>query len=304
MNYALIFSALMMGLAGTVHCVAMCGASSAAAVSACGAGRSVWTGFHLGRVLGYAAAGALAASSVSALAELGRLSPALRPLWGLAHMAALVLGIADVMGKYYVPQLGAFVVYYHLPPELVIFHFILSMILIDAAFALYWCSRYEPGERRYSNDWLGTWAVRALIPFGQLTIFLGTITTASGPHPGDHDKELVKRFDFKGTDTLEWIVQRHAAMAVIFALVVLAVIFIVRRQGGDLESAHRQGLAVLGQLVEVPALEVDAVLASAQRLVPGAYGRARVRAAYPPEPDGHTLFPFRRLFIIAQRAAG
>lgn len=83
----------MMGLAGTVHCVAMCGASSAAAVGACGGGRSAWTGFHLGRVLGYTVAGAIAASSVSALGELGRLSPALRPLWGLAHMAALVLGV-------------------------------------------------------------------------------------------------------------------------------------------------------------------------------------------------------------------
>jgi hypothetical protein len=30
--------------------------------------------------------------------------------------------------------------------------------------------------------------------------------------------------------------------------------------GGDLEPAHRQGLAVLGQLVEVPAVQVDAVV--------------------------------------------
>jgi len=29
--------------------------------------------------------------------------------------------------------------------------------------------------------------------------------------------------------------------------------------------------------------------------------RARVLAAYPPEADGRTLFPFRRLFILAQR---
>jgi trans-aconitate 2-methyltransferase len=29
--------------------------------------------------------------------------------------------------------------------------------------------------------------------------------------------------------------------------------------------------------------------------------RARVLAAYPPEADGRTLFPFRRLFIVAQR---
>jgi cytochrome c oxidase assembly protein subunit 15 len=129
--------------------------------------------------------------------------------------------------------LGAFVVKYHLPPELVIGHFLLSMVLLDAAFALFWCSRYEPGERRFSEDFLGVWAVRALIPLGQLTVFLGTITTASGPHPGDHDKELVSRFDFKGEETLEWIAQRHAAMAVIFAVGVLVVIFLLMRKGGD-----------------------------------------------------------------------
>ena len=148
--------------------------------------------------------------------------------WHLALFGALLpLG---VIGQ---AVLGAFVVEYHLPPELVIGHFLLSMILLDAAFALFWCSRYEPGERRFSTDFFGVWAVRALIPFGQLTVLLGTITTASGPHPGDHDEELVRRFDFKGEDTLEWIAQRHAAMAVIFAIAVLAVIFILMRKGGD-----------------------------------------------------------------------
>lgn len=148
--------------------------------------------------------------------------------WHLALFGALLpLG---VIGQ---AVLGAFVVKYHLPPELVIGHFILSMILIDAAFALFWCSRYEVGERRFSSDWFGVWAVRALIPIGQLTIFLGTMTTASGPHPGDHDEELVQRFDFKGADTLEWMVQRHATAAVCFALSVLVVIAILRRRGGD-----------------------------------------------------------------------
>ena len=32
--------------------------------------------------------------------------------------------------------------------------------------------------------------------------------------------------------------------------------------------------------------------------------RARVKAAYPPEGDGRTLLPFRRLFIVAQRVRG
>ena len=95
-------------------------------------------------------------------------------------------------------------------------HFILSMMLLDAAFALAWCSRYEPWERRRSRDRLGVWAVRALIPLGQLTILAGTIATASGPHAGAHEGQLVHRFDFEGTGTLEWVVQRHAAIATIY----------------------------------------------------------------------------------------
>lgn len=83
-----------MGLAGSLHCVVMCGPASAAAVQACGAGRpSVWGSFHLGRMAGYAAAGAVAAGSVALLAQLSQWSPALRPLWTLAHMAGLGLGL-------------------------------------------------------------------------------------------------------------------------------------------------------------------------------------------------------------------
>lgn len=148
--------------------------------------------------------------------------------WHLALFGALLpLG---VMGQ---AILGALVVKHHLAPELVMSHFILSMILLDAAFALAWCSRYEPMERRRSRDRIGVWAVRALIPLGQLTILAGTIATASGPHAGDHEGELVQRFDFEGTGTLEWVVQRHAAIAAIYGLAAIAVWFLLRRQGGE-----------------------------------------------------------------------
>lgn len=85
----------MMGLAGSAHCLAMCGAASAAVVRSCSGERtrSGWAGFQLGRLLGYALAGAVAASSVELLARLGQWSPALRPLWTLAHLAALLLGL-------------------------------------------------------------------------------------------------------------------------------------------------------------------------------------------------------------------
>ncbi|MEX2108705.1 MAG: COX15/CtaA family protein [Solirubrobacterales bacterium] len=129
--------------------------------------------------------------------------------------------------------LGALVVKFHLAPGLVMLHFILSMLLLDAAFALAWCARYEPWERRRSTDRLGVWAVRALIPLGQLTILAGTIATGSGPHAGAHEGELVHRFDFQGAGTLEWVVQRHSAMAAIFGLAAIAVWLLLRRPGGD-----------------------------------------------------------------------
>jgi cytochrome c oxidase assembly protein subunit 15 len=129
--------------------------------------------------------------------------------------------------------LGALVVKHHLAPGLVMSHFILSMILLDSAFALAWCARYEPGERGYSSDRLGVWAVRCLVPIGQLTIVLGTIATASGPHAGSHGHDLVKRFDFRGSDTLTWVVNRHGAVAALFGLALCAVWLLLRRSGGD-----------------------------------------------------------------------
>lgn len=148
--------------------------------------------------------------------------------WHLALFGALLpLG---VVGQ---AILGALVVKYHLAPGLVMSHFILSMMLLDAAFALAWCSRYEPWERRRSRDRLSVWAVRALIPLGQLTILAGTIATASGPHAGAHQGQLVHRFDFEGSGTLEWVVQRHAAIAAIYGFAAIGVWLLLRRPGAD-----------------------------------------------------------------------
>jgi heme a synthase len=162
--------------------------------------------------------------------------------WHLAFFGALL-----PIGVICQAILGALVVKYHLAPGLVMGHFILSMLLLDAAFALAWLARYEPGERRLSSDRLGVWAVRALIPFGQLTIVAGTIATGSGPHAGAHEGELVHRFDFEGTGTLEWMVQRHSAIAAAFGLAAIAVWLLLRRPGGD-RRALRPLTAVIGLL--------------------------------------------------------
>ena len=94
MDVTLAATALLMGLAGGPHCLAMCGAACA------GIGRSqvgqstraLWV-FQAGRLVGYSALGALAAASMQGLGWLSVHSAALRPVWTLFHAAAALLGL-------------------------------------------------------------------------------------------------------------------------------------------------------------------------------------------------------------------
>lgn len=90
MNFALILAGLALGVAATPHCAAMCGAPCAALGGGC---RRRASGFHLGRLAGYMAGGAVAAGSVALLGSWSQAAPALRPLWTLLHLGFLALGL-------------------------------------------------------------------------------------------------------------------------------------------------------------------------------------------------------------------
>ena len=94
MQTSLAATALLMGLAGGPHCIAMCGAACAGIGQAAGAHKNsaMWS-FQAGRVFGYSALGALAAASMQGLGWLTVQSAALRPVWTLFHVATLVLGL-------------------------------------------------------------------------------------------------------------------------------------------------------------------------------------------------------------------
>jgi sulfite exporter TauE/SafE len=94
MQTSLALTALIMGLAGGPHCVAMCGAACAGIGHAAGAQQNrALVSFQAGRWLGYSLMGGLAALSVQALGWLTVESAALRPIWSMLHVAAVVLGL-------------------------------------------------------------------------------------------------------------------------------------------------------------------------------------------------------------------
>ena len=94
MQSSLALTALLMGLAGGPHCVAMCGAACAGLGQAAGVHKTRALGaFQIGRLFGYSLLGGLAAVSVQGLGWLTTQSAALRPLWTLLHLAAMALGV-------------------------------------------------------------------------------------------------------------------------------------------------------------------------------------------------------------------
>jgi cytochrome c oxidase assembly protein subunit 15 len=147
--------------------------------------------------------------------------------------------------------LGGFTVREHLAPGFVMGHFALSMIVLIGAVALAWRATYEPGARPRSGDRLAVWSVRALLPLGAVTIFAGTAATAAGPHSGGVSGDRVHRLAFKGTDTLTWIVHRHATIAALFGVAVIAVWLLYRRRAVDRAV---EPLTVLGVLMAAQGL--------------------------------------------------
>lgn len=107
------WTALLMGLAGGAHCLAMCAApcgvlvgqrSAAAGGDGKAQARPVqWlprasatrrgAAFHIGRLIGYSAAGAAAALAMDSLAWFTQQTAALHPVWTLMHVAVMAWGL-------------------------------------------------------------------------------------------------------------------------------------------------------------------------------------------------------------------
>ena len=202
--------------------------------------------------------------STHALIEFG--NRALSGLVGVLTVAAAVLAftrrpfrrdlaaLALLMPLGVVAQavLGGFTVREHLAPGFVMAHFSLSMVILVGAVALAWRARYEPGARPRSTDRVAVWSVRALAPLGAMTIVAGTAATAAGPHAGGSPGQKINRLNFKGADTLTWVVHQHATIAAVFGVAVIGAWLLLRHRGAG--ERELEPLTVLGVLLAAQGL--------------------------------------------------
>src|SRR3954463_6409065 len=126
--------------------------------------------------------------------------------------------------------LGGLSVLYGLAPGWVMAHFLLSMLILAGAVTLAWRARHEPTPTP-ANDRTTVLATRALLPLAAWVLFLGTVSTASGPHPGSSGTgEVVTRLSFHGGDTMTWVIHWHGRFSTLFGLSAVALWFYLRRK--------------------------------------------------------------------------
>jgi heme a synthase len=151
--------------------------------------------------------------------------------------------------------LGGFTVKGALDYGWVMGHFALSMLILLAGVVLVWRASREPdsepvlqrtsadsraaslepagavGEPVADNTIIRS--ARALAALGALTIVAGTAATAAGPHAGGSPGQKINRLSFDGHGTMDFVIHRHAEIALVFSLAAVGLWWLARRRGVD-----------------------------------------------------------------------
>jgi cytochrome c oxidase assembly protein subunit 15 len=135
--------------------------------------------------------------------------------------------------------LGGLVVNHHLSPKFVMGHFLLSMVLVTNATVLHHRARSDGPRRRTGDDLVRglSWLVPAA---AAITIFLGTVVTASGPHAGD---ERAARLDLVVGD----VARIHSIAAWLTVLLTVALLRVARHDPGVRRAAEIVAGVLLAQ---------------------------------------------------------
>ena len=128
--------------------------------------------------------------------------------------------------------LGGFTVKGSLDYGWVMGHFALSMLILVAAVLLVFRASRERESvaDAQQGDRVLVRSLRALVGLGALAIFAGTAATAAGPHAGGSPGQKINRLDLDGRGTMDFVIHRHAEIALVFALAAVAVWWLARRR--------------------------------------------------------------------------
>lgn len=177
------------------------------------------------------------------------------------------LSLGLVAGVIAQAVVGGLTVLFHLRPEFVMTHFLLSLVLLTDAVVLYKRAG-DPDTRAVLvvEPRVRTWA-RAMAFLTCVVVVTGTVVTATGPHGGD---EEAKRFGFDISN----VARIHGVSVMTFLALTLVTLAVVRRTHAPEGVQNRLGVvlvitclqAVIGYVQyfnDIPALLVGLHVAGA-----------------------------------------
>ena len=160
----------------------------------------------------------------------------------------IYLSIGLVVGVVIQVIVGALVVREHLPPSLVITHFLVSMVLVWNAVELDHRARSDDKSEHSSPPMLLKRMTKLIVGLGALVIITGTIVTGSGPHSGAENQQILDALESQGTASsitnLELEVERlpfdvpdvariHGISVMLFLLLTLRLLFVIKRHSPE-----------------------------------------------------------------------
>lgn len=143
-----------------------------------------------------------------------------RPRRDLLVLSILLLGVIPAQAF-----IGGITVWTDLNPWIVMFHFLVSAVLVGIATVLVRRAQRPAGTvpERVGNVWLERLGVVVLALTG-VTVYLGTVVTGSGPHAGDPDSQRT------GLD-LAAVTQAHSAVVYLLVGASIGLFFAARIAG-------------------------------------------------------------------------
>ena len=157
----------------------------------------------------------------------------------------VLLASAGLLGVFGQAVLGGLTVLTHLNPFLVASHFLLSLVLIAAAVAVYERSGDVgdgPPQPLVRVELL--LLVRGLVVVAALVLVVGTLVTGSGPHSGDADHPARTGFD---PSKIAWL---HADLVTLFTGLVIAMLVAVRLSSVPVEVGRRTRMVLYVTLAQ------------------------------------------------------
>ena len=174
------------------------------------------------------------------LAVLGSLvrTPRRRDLVWLSF--GLVVGVAAQA------VLGGLTVLFHLKPQFVMAHFLLSLVLLTNALVLHRRAGQRDGPTRplvpravVASSWV-------LLAAATVVVVTGTIVTGAGPHSGGGREDDVERLNLYIPD----VARVHGTSVVVFVTLVLVTLGMLRRARAPVNIKQRLGVLLVVLLAQ------------------------------------------------------